>query len=84
MKLDIAPGDGDPRHGTPNGYTNYACRCPDCRGANAAQHRGLKLRRDPARAPVHGRASTYGNWKCRCRSCTTAWAVDHRERKARR
>lgn len=21
---------GDPRHGTPNGFSNYGCRCPEC------------------------------------------------------
>lgn len=26
----------DPRHGTINGYSNYQCRCGDCRAANAA------------------------------------------------
>lgn len=26
-------GDGDPRHGTPNGYGNLRYRCPECREA---------------------------------------------------
>lgn len=26
----------DPRHGTPNGYTNYACRCRECKAAWSA------------------------------------------------
>jgi hypothetical protein len=30
----IKPGDGDPRHGTLNGYTNLCCRCDQCRSAN--------------------------------------------------
>lgn len=25
--------DDDPRHGTPNGYNNLGCRCPECREA---------------------------------------------------
>lgn len=29
----IYPGDGDPRHGTINGYQNLKCRCPDCSAA---------------------------------------------------
>jgi hypothetical protein len=33
MRSRIHPGDGDPRHGTVNGYTNLTCRCPDCRDA---------------------------------------------------
>jgi hypothetical protein len=34
----IEPGDGDPRHGTYNGYRNLSCRCDDCRAANTAYH----------------------------------------------
>lgn len=29
----IVEGDGDPRHGTTNGYSNLRCRCDDCRDA---------------------------------------------------
>lgn len=45
----ITPGDGDPRHGTRNGYVNLRCRGADCTVAKrdsdrarglAAQHRG--------------------------------------------
>lgn len=35
VKNPIKAGDGDPRHGTNNGYTNYGCRCDLCRKANA-------------------------------------------------
>lgn len=28
--------DGDPRHGTTNGYNHYSCRCDRCRKANTA------------------------------------------------
>jgi len=31
----ITAGDGDPRHGTYNGYTNHNCHCGPCRRANA-------------------------------------------------
>lgn len=30
---------GDPRHGTPNGYTNWRCRCDRCRAAHTAEQR---------------------------------------------
>lgn len=30
---------GDPRHGTPNGYTNYRCRCDECKAANTTKMR---------------------------------------------
>lgn len=32
----MIPGDGDPRHGTSNGYVNLECRCGECRAANRA------------------------------------------------
>jgi len=41
-KQRITPGDGDPRHGTSNGYCNLRCRCAECREAwrvYYAQHR---------------------------------------------
>lgn len=36
MRSRIQPGDGDPRHGTTNGYGNLGCHCGDCRRAWAA------------------------------------------------
>jgi len=38
VKNRIKAGDGDPRHGTINGYTNHACRCELCRAAHTEQH----------------------------------------------
>lgn len=35
----IRPGDGDPRHGTANGYINLGCRCAACCDANTAKQR---------------------------------------------
>lgn len=35
----IQPGDGDPRHGTPVGYTDHGCRCDLCRGGIVAFYR---------------------------------------------
>lgn len=42
----IAPGDGDRRHGTTNGYVNLSCWCDDCRKAWAeyTQARRIKAR----------------------------------------
>ena len=34
----IQPGDGDPRHGTLNGYKNHKCHCALCRAAWAKHH----------------------------------------------
>ena len=36
---------GDPRHGTHNGYNNYACRCDPCLAAGSALNRQQRLRR---------------------------------------
>lgn len=48
----IYPGDGDPRHGTPNGYRNLGCHCDDCKAANAKeQHRYMHA--DPVRLQRH-------------------------------
>lgn len=35
----LEPGDGDPRHGTANGYSNLKCRCKECRAAWATYGR---------------------------------------------
>lgn len=45
VRNGIEPGDGDPRHGSANGYNNLGCRCPDCRDANAARQRDYMARR---------------------------------------
>lgn len=75
----IQAGDGDPRHGTVNGYQNLKCRgargCQPCRVAWAAycnqqrHNRGTRLRPDD---PRHGQANTYVNHRCRCDPCRTA------------
>ena len=46
----IRPGDGDPRHGTQNGYVNLLCKCAACKGAHAAYRRELRRRRREAAA----------------------------------
>lgn len=85
----ITPGDGDPRHGTANGYLNLYCRCDECRAANTR-----KVRRDRAdrtrrleanyASLTHGNDSTYQNWGCRCRPCTDAHNAAQRRRWAQR
>lgn len=70
----IYPGDGDPRHGTYNGYHNLRCWCDDCRKANAAHQRGANQRRAPLAPsdPRHGTTNAYGNYGCRCTPCRKA------------
>ena len=48
----IDPGDGDPRHGTANGYNNLLCRCDDCREAWRVRHRKY-MHGDSERAVRH-------------------------------
>lgn len=40
----IHPGDGDPRHGTLNGYCNLMCRCDACRSAAREYERARRSR----------------------------------------
>jgi hypothetical protein len=82
----IIPGDGDPRHGTTNGYSNLSCRCVSCRGAFAGATRRAraerKARLDSATVE-HGKNSTYCNWLCRCRPCLDAHARQRAQQLAR-
>lgn len=89
LKGGIVPGDGDPRHGTHNGYVNLKCRCQLCKTAwsawylEARERRHQRLLADPSLA-THGKATTYSNWKCRCRPCTDAFSAASREQARRR
>jgi hypothetical protein len=77
----IMPDDGDPRHGTLNGYVNLRCRCALCRLANTEYM--AKRRVERSQGPVlaeHGNPNTYSNWSCRCEPCTRAHADDVRLR----
>lgn len=44
----IEPGDGDPRHGSENGYGYHGCRCDDCTEAHRV-HCYDYTHADPAR-----------------------------------
>jgi hypothetical protein len=76
----IQPGDGDPRHGTFNGYSNQRCRCELCREANSnrmKEYRSTNLRRygtvnkiQPGDGdPRHGTINGYTAHACRCDLC---------------
>lgn len=83
----IEPGDGDARHGSPNGYGNLGCRCLACTTAHTEDCRDQKASRMArlAEAQVeHGRPNTYGNWGCRCGPCTTAWSSADAARRVNR
>lgn len=74
---------GDPRHGTTGGYTNWGCRCAECREANTTKHREWRHRTgySEPRAAVserrraaawardnHGTETRY-RLGCRCDEC---------------
>lgn len=48
----IEPGDGDARHGTPNGYSNCGCGCEECTEAHRVAHYSY-THADPARLAAH-------------------------------
>lgn len=52
IKNKIVEGDGDPRHGSTNGYRNHGCRCPECTAAASATQREY-MHADPERARRH-------------------------------
>jgi hypothetical protein len=88
--IRIYPGDGDPRHGTENGYGNLSCRCVACTGAHADYCAWLQSRRAGTLAPDdprHGTDNGYSNYECRCAPCTAAhtsrranWVAGRRSR----
>lgn len=75
----------DPRHGTASGYTNYGCRCDECRAANTEQKRRWKARQTPLPAGDwrHG-TDGYSNYRCRCDICQEAWRLKTRADQAAR
>lgn len=76
------PGGKAVTHGgSGNAYSNYGCRCLECRDANTARYerrreeRRAMTARDEIPASVkHGSDSTYTNWGCKCEPCSTAHA----------
>lgn len=94
MRARIAPGDGNPRHGTDNGYRNLGCRCDRCRAANAASHLAWTHRTGMHRPreeyldnlydnpPPHGTVTSYARpWFCRCDECRAASAAARARRR---
>jgi hypothetical protein len=71
MKTTIQPGDGDPCHGTYNGYNNLGCRCDACRVAHTdhLRERGYGgYRRVPC--PTCGAPKKFE--ATQCRACMNA------------
>jgi len=65
-----------------NGYTNFACRCQQCRDANAAEQRKLVARWRAEGPKSHGIAGYKAG--CRCETCRTAKSVQAAKFRARR
>ncbi|MBC7630540.1 hypothetical protein [Aeromicrobium sp.] len=80
--------EGDPRHGTQNGYGNHKCRCDACREANRIKHGEYMTRiresGELAELPnvVHGTSYRY-DVGCRCDPCREAHNAKSRATKAR-
>ena len=79
----IHEGDGDPRHGTQNGYGNLGCRCGECREAHRVydlevkHRRGYSLPRDVWLRLNRGTSAAHGTETryvagCRCGQCRRA------------
>jgi hypothetical protein len=91
-RVDFTPGGKPATHGgSGHTYTNYGCRCDECRKANARRYQRRKAERqvlvDTGQIPdtvEHGSAATYNNWGCRCRRCTDAHIEKCRSDDARR
>ena len=68
----------DPRHGSANAYTNYACRCDECRaGYSEYQVPRIQAKRRTGLPPgheLHGTDNGYTNFGCRCAMCCAARA----------
>ena len=76
----------DPRHGTRNAYSNYACRCRRCTTAHNDACRPARLRRALAGLrpadPRHGTVNGYQHFACRCGPCCAANSAYRRRRYA--
>jgi hypothetical protein len=76
---------GDPRHGTVNGYRNLGCRCLACREAAREDHRKYmdRVRVEGRVLSEHGTELAYSSG-CRCDVCREAHNKRSREYKRRR
>lgn len=86
--VHITPGDGDPRHGTSNGYNNLDCRCVECQSAWAAYTATVLRKNRHAKSvdpndPRHGTENFYTNYACRCPACRAIHAAYARNYNAR-
>ena len=73
--------------GSGHAYSNYGCRCDECRAANAARFARRKAERDMRMSDFEHGSSGYVNWGCRCDVCAEAhsevMAANYASRKAR-
>lgn len=76
----------DTRHGSPNGYSNFRCRCENCVTANSAYQLPMAHTRRSKGLPPgdrrHGTDNGYTNYGCRCEECKrgrreAAWRSRH-------
>lgn len=82
----FSAGDGDPRHGTVNGYGNLKCRCPECKAANTARLKEYReanpevVRQANAkrRTQLHEQARNVLSIAASCGMPDTFWQTDSR------
>lgn len=84
-RVDFTPSGKPVTHGgSGNAYSNYGCRCDECKKANRDRVNRRRAERDSNEALVHGKATTYSNWRCRCEPCSEAWNVNMRNQQQSR
>jgi hypothetical protein len=82
--MTTTPFAATTKHGTPNAYVNYGCRCAECRAANAARQADARRRRAATGSMRHGKVSTYDNYLCRCAKCYAAKSAENAAARAQR
>lgn len=79
--------EGDPRHGSANGYGNHGCRCDACREANRLNHAAYMARVRATGQLASGDVSHGTSYRydvgCRCDACREAHNAKSRVIKAR-
>jgi hypothetical protein len=74
MRARLAVDPTAAPHGQNSTYSNWGCRCDECRAAHGEkmiEDRASRIARVEAGSPdvPHGTRSGYSNWGCRCDEC---------------
>lgn len=80
--VNFTPGGKPVKHGgSGTAYSNYGCRCPECKQANSERAKRRRKERVGEIPPetAHGKYSTYSNWGCRCDDCVKAGSEHNKQ-----